>query len=60
MFEALKVDTEIRRLIRTKAMPEEVLECAVANGMKTLFDAALDLALRGETSLEEVGRAAPR
>ena len=56
VFEILKVDGEIRRLIRQRATPEQVLECAVGSGMTTLFDAALAHALRGETTLEEVSR----
>ena len=56
VFEILKINTEIRRLIRQRAMPEEVLDCAVASGMITLFDSALELARRGETTLQEVSR----
>ena len=48
--------SEIRRLIRQRATSEQVLECAVGIGMTTVFDAALEHAVRGETTLEEVSR----
>ena len=56
MFEILKIDSEIRRLLRQRGTPDDILECAMASGMTTLFDVALGRAQRGETMLAEVSR----
>lgn len=56
VYEAMFVNNAIRSLIRTKAPVEEVIQCAEENGMQLLFDAGIEQALRGETTLAEVRR----
>jgi len=56
VFEILKIDSEIRRLIRQRGTSDDILEYAMGSGMTTLFDAALERAQRGETTLAEVSR----
>ena len=47
---------EIERLIFSRADQSEIERAAVAGGMVTLFDAGLDAALAGQTTIEEVVR----
>ncbi len=46
----------MRELVFRKASTDERRAAARAEGMKTLLEAGLELARRGETSLEEVLR----
>jgi type II secretory ATPase GspE/PulE/Tfp pilus assembly ATPase PilB-like protein len=59
VFEILVVDEEIRRLVVDQGSPEALHRAAMANGMSTIVGSGLDLARRGETSLEEVIRILP-
>ena len=54
--EFLEPSAEVERLIFRRADTAEIERAAVAAGMVTLFDAGLDAALAGTTSIEEVVR----
>jgi general secretion pathway protein E len=54
--EFLQPNPEIEHLIFSKADQAEVEKAAVANGMVTMFQAGLNAALAGTTTLEEVVR----
>ena len=54
--EFLQPDDEIERLIFSRADHTVVERAAVAGGMHTMFDAGVDAALAGDTTLEEVAR----
>lgn len=56
--ELLIVSEAIQDAVRRRATSEEIHKLAVGEGMSPLIYAALDLADRGETSLEEVLRVA--
>jgi len=54
--EVLYVDETIRKLIDKKASTDEIKNAAIKNGMTTLYENAINLALEGITSMEEVLR----
>ncbi len=54
--EFLVPDEEIERLIFSRADHNAIERAAVAGGMVTMFDAGLDAALAGDTTVEEVVR----
>ena len=54
--EFLAPDAEIERLIFARTDHSAIERAAIANGMITMFDAGLDAALAGTTTLEEVAR----
>jgi general secretion pathway protein E len=54
--EFLVPDDEVERLIFSRADHNQIERAAVAGGMITMFDAGLDAALAGETTVEEVVR----
>ena len=54
--EFLAPDAEIERLIFARTDHSAIERAAVAAGMVTMFDAGLDAALAGTTTLEEVAR----
>ncbi len=54
--EFLQPTPEIERLIFGRADHNEIERAAVASGMVTMFDAGLDAALAGDTTVEEVVR----
>jgi type IV pilus assembly protein PilB len=56
-FEVMLVTETVQRLVQEGASATEVKRAAVSEGMETLRVAALNKALAGETSLEEVLRA---
>jgi general secretion pathway protein E len=58
--EILQFDDEMRELIANKASIKLIKAHAIANGTKFLHDAALQMALAGRTTLEEVQRVAPK
>jgi len=57
VFEVMPVTETISNLIADRASEKAVRKAAVAEGMEPLRTAALNRALEGETSLEEVLRA---
>jgi type II secretory ATPase GspE/PulE/Tfp pilus assembly ATPase PilB-like protein len=57
MYETLRVTPQLRRLIETETA-ERLYGLAVEDGMRTLQQDGLRLALAGSTSLEEVRRVA--
>lgn len=58
VFEVLIVDEAIQDMILESATYREIEHAAIENGMKTLKQAALEKALAGDTTLEEVLRVA--
>jgi general secretion pathway protein E len=54
--ELLVLNDELRELIAARARPRELREAARRNGTRLLREAALGLAERGETTLEEINR----
>ena len=56
IVEILCLDDTLRRMIAEKRAIADIKEQARLNGTRFLRDAALDLAFRGETTLEEVAR----
>ncbi len=54
--EFLQPNADIERLIFARAEHTEIERAAVAAGMVTMFDAGLDAALAGSTTIEEVVR----
>jgi general secretion pathway protein E len=57
--EILLLDDELRELIANRASIRQIKELAVKKGTRFLHHAALEMAYRGETTLEEVLRVAP-
>jgi general secretion pathway protein E len=58
IFEVLTVDDDIRKSI-AESQGEALLEAAKRSGMRTLFEAGMAKAARGETSLTEILRVVP-
>ncbi len=56
IFEALRVDDDMRRLIRHQPDPLKILEAARRAGMATMLEDGLAKSARGLTSMEEVLR----
>jgi type IV pilus assembly protein PilB len=54
IFEMLQVSKNIRKLILSNAPASEIQEAAAAEGMKTLRQAGLELAVNGTTTIEQV------
>ncbi len=54
--EFLRPNDVIERLIFSRADHSEIERAAVADGMRTMFDAGLDAALTGDTTIQEVVR----
>ncbi|MBT8484515.1 MAG: Flp pilus assembly complex ATPase component TadA [Phycisphaerales bacterium] len=57
IYEVMEVTDVIRRLVHEAAPSHVIMEVLRKSGVKTLREEGVDLALRGETSLEEVLRA---
>jgi len=56
VFEVLKIENQIRRIIKKGVSSYDIKEIAIKRGMKTLQMAGLEKVYSGETSLEEVIR----
>ena len=56
VHEIMPINEGIRRLIDTGANTDKIREKALEDGMNTLFQSAVSLALMGQTSLEEALR----
>lgn len=56
VHEIMPIDEGIRRLIDTNATTDKIREKALENGMTTLFESALALAMNGKTTFTEVMR----
>jgi len=54
--EVLKLNDELRELIIARSPIRAIKEAAKLNGTRFLRDAALDLAMAGKTTLEEINR----
>ena len=54
--ELLVMNDELRELIAACAPARQVREAALRNGTRLLRDSALDMAARGETTLQEINR----
>lgn len=57
--EILCLDDELRTLIAARVDIGEIKACAKRKGTRFLHEAALDMAFKGETTIEEVLRVAP-
>ncbi len=57
--EILRLDDELRELIAGRASIRQIKEAAQRKGTRFLHEVALEMAWRGETTLEEVHRVAP-
>jgi type II secretory ATPase GspE/PulE/Tfp pilus assembly ATPase PilB-like protein len=58
LFEVFRIDDRIRRMIMERQDGAAIRTAAIQGGMKTMFQDGLAKALLGETTLEEVVRAA--
>jgi len=58
IFEALEIDEEIRQMIIDRRDAPTIRAAAIRRGMKTMLQDGLAKALKGETTIEEVLRAA--
>ncbi len=56
VHEIMPINENIRRLIDTGATIDKIREIALEEGMTTLFQSALSLALNGQTTFDEVMR----
>jgi type II secretory ATPase GspE/PulE/Tfp pilus assembly ATPase PilB-like protein len=54
LHELMIVSRELRRLIQTSARAEQLLQCALLEGMRTLRQDGIEKVLQGATSLAEV------
>jgi type IV pilus assembly protein PilB len=54
IFELLEVSKEIRKLILRNASTIEIQELAEREGMKTLRQSGIEMALRGDTTIEQI------
>jgi type II secretory ATPase GspE/PulE/Tfp pilus assembly ATPase PilB-like protein len=54
LHELMIVSRELRRLIQTSARAEQLLQCALLEGMRTLRQDGIEKVLQGVTSLAEV------
>ena len=54
MYEVLRMNAELRRLVAGGGSSEAISELAVKNGMKTLKDYSVWLLQNGWTTMEEV------
>ncbi len=57
VHEVMLVNENIRRLINKGANTDDIRRSALEDGMSTLLQSAADLALKGDTSFEEIMRA---
>ena len=60
IFEYLPLDRSIRNLVAKKASEEEIWKAARGNGMRTLFEDAIDKVNAGLTTVEEILAKAPK
>lgn len=56
VHELMPISEELRKLIDNNANIDKIRERAIEEGMTTLFQAALDLVLKGQTSFDEAMR----
>jgi general secretion pathway protein E len=56
VVELMPISATLRRLVLSHAETQEIEATAVAEGMRTMFDSGLELALAGMTTVEEVLR----
>ncbi|MCB0323446.1 MAG: Flp pilus assembly complex ATPase component TadA [Bdellovibrionales bacterium] len=56
IYSLLVVDSDVREVIRSGGSEQAIEEAARANGMRSMYDAALDLVRQGATTFEEVER----
>jgi type II secretory ATPase GspE/PulE/Tfp pilus assembly ATPase PilB-like protein len=56
VFELLTLNSELRRLITSRATEEQILAVARVNGLSTLREQALELVRQGVTTIEEATR----
>jgi len=54
IYEIMVMDGELKNMIAKRAEPHELKAAAVKNGMRTLFQAGIDQALKGMTTIDEI------
>jgi len=54
IYEIMVMDGELKDMIAKRAEPHELKAAAVKNGMRTLFQAGIDQALKGITTIDEI------
>lgn len=59
MFEVMKVTEEIREIMTPTVRLQSLTELAMRQGMRTMWQNAVDKVLAGETSLDEIKRTVP-
>ncbi|MFA5828953.1 MAG: GspE/PulE family protein [Candidatus Gracilibacteria bacterium] len=60
LYEILRMNNEIRKLVLARASSIDIEKAAMKNGMVTLEQAGIIKALKGETALDEIYRVAKR
>ncbi|RLA40852.1 MAG: type II secretion system protein GspE [Gammaproteobacteria bacterium] len=60
VLEFLVVTEKIKQLVMSRALSSEITECAVGDGMASMFDDGIEKAAAGLTTLEEVVRLTKR
>ena len=56
LYEVMRVNDNIRELIMKSSNADEIKDCAIKNGMRTLLNYGLELVNQKITTLEEVER----
>ncbi|MFH1074446.1 MAG: ATPase, T2SS/T4P/T4SS family [Candidatus Firestonebacteria bacterium] len=54
IYEIMVMDGELKNMIAKRAEPHELKAAAIKNGMRTLFQAGIEQALKGMTTIDEV------
>ncbi|OGF49635.1 MAG: hypothetical protein A2231_06070 [Candidatus Firestonebacteria bacterium RIFOXYA2_FULL_40_8] len=54
IYEIMVMDGELKNMIAKRAEPHELKAAAMKNGMRTLFQAGIDQALKGMTTVDEI------
>ena len=54
IYEIMVMDGELKNMIAKRAEPHELKAAAIKNGMRTLFQAGIDQALKGTTTIDEI------
>lgn len=56
VFELLTLNSELRRLVNSRASEDEILAAARTHGLSTLRESGIDLVRQGVTTIEEITR----
>lgn len=58
IYEIMEIDRDVRTMISMGKTVDEIRDCAVANGMKSLKDSCIEHVFRGITTIDELMRVA--